>query len=140
MAVAVLKVIECQKPLYESFRHEKSIVESMKKVLENTVVEKTNRPLAFVWCKMTFFKRSVVMPLSFFVHFCTDQAFKMRYIKSLNSQWFQKYHPSNLTDTHCVTSILDEEKMRPLQFGFYHIKNWCRKPKLTKNSLSTMSF
>ena len=34
---------------------------------------------------------------------------------------------------HCETSILNEGKMRPLQFGFYNIINCCRKPKLTKN-------
>ena len=33
----------------------------------------------------------------------------------------------------CVTSISNEGKMRPLQFGFYNIINWCRKLKLRKN-------
>ena len=40
--------------------------------------------------------KSAVTPLSFWLHFAIDQTFKMRYITSLNSQWFEKYEPSKL--------------------------------------------
>ena len=46
--------------------------------------------------------KSDAMPLSFQVHFGTDQTFKMRYITSMNTQWFQKYQPSKLNNNKKV--------------------------------------
>ena len=40
------------------------------------------------------------------------------------------YGPS--PNTHCVSSILDEGKMHPRQFGFYDSQNWCKMPNSTK--------
>jgi len=39
---------------------------------------------------------------------------------------------NSISDSHCAKSILNEGKMRSLQFGFYNIRNHCRKPKLEK--------
>ena len=61
-------------------------------------------PLAVYRCKMAYFKKgmaegkSAVTPLRFKIEITTDWTFKIRYITSLNFQWFKKYNPSKLKE------------------------------------------
>ena len=65
-------------------------------------MDRENRTAALLWCKMDFFLESVVegksavTPLSCWLRITTDETFKMRYITSLNSKWFQKYESLKL--------------------------------------------
>ena len=53
--------------------------------------------------------KSAATPLSFKIQIKQDQTFKMRYIRSMNSNWFQNGQPSKLEERKNVrfTSKMD---------------------------------
>ena len=73
-------------------------------IIVHTLPKENRGTLDSVWCKMAFFQEGMAqgkidaVAFIFLVHFGTDQTFKMRYITSMNSHWFQKYWPSSLND------------------------------------------
>ena len=70
--------------------------------------------------------KSAAMPLSFKIQIMHDETFKMRYITSLNSNWFQNGQPSKLEEwknvrfTSKSDGFLIVQTFRAVHFG----TNW----------------
>ena len=70
----------------------------------STQTSKSNRPMAILWSKMAFLiwawqKENVLSrPWTPWIQIKHNQTFKMRYITSLNSHWFQNDEPSKSND------------------------------------------